>query len=134
ITSINGSCREGKSYVLNYFIRYLRFPDDPKWFDKDIPNEDLFSWRSGRERETVGINLYSEPFIIHQGTREVAVLLLDCQGLFDPHTTLQQNAVIYALSNLLSSVMIYNVKCNIEENLLQNIQYFSSYTKAISRE
>ncbi|CAG7837204.1 unnamed protein product [Allacma fusca] len=135
LISMNGSSREGKSFALNYFIRYFKSGGSKNWFDNELQPEETFSYKSGRERETVGINLYSEPFVVTKGSGEkLAVLLLDCQGLFDDKTTFKQNAVIFALSNLFSSVLIYNVKAKIEENLLQNIQFFSSYAQAITNQ
>ncbi|CAG7689185.1 unnamed protein product, partial [Allacma fusca] len=132
IISLNGCMREGKSYIHSYFMRYLKNEGRPHWFESVLADNEMFSWRSGSTRETVGINIWSEPFITQQNGRDVAVLLLDCQGLFDPSTTYAQNAAIYAFSSLLSSVMIYNVKTKIEEDLLQKILLFSDYTDSIS--
>ncbi|CAG7703983.1 unnamed protein product [Allacma fusca] len=133
ILSINGSSREGKSYILNFFLRYLKCQGTGNWWDLILSPGEMFTFKSGRERQTIGLDLYSEPFIVStKYESKLAVLLLDSQGLFDEHTTFKQNAVIFALSNLFSSVLVYNVKSKMEENLLQNIQFFSSYAQAIT--
>jgi len=127
--SINGRSRDGKSYVLNHFLRFFKRTDE-NWFSSQLPQE--FIWRGGRERVTSGINLWSEPFFETRNGREIGILLMDCQGLFDDQTTPQQNAIIYSLSNLLSSVMIYNLKERIDEPTLQTLHFYSDYTNAIA--
>lgn len=134
IYSINGSTRTGKSFVLNYFLRYFNTdPSQPNWVDTILPEE--FSWRSGADRETVGINLWSEPFFVKtKDNEEVGVLLMDCQGLFDPQTSMTQSAVIFTLSNLLSSVMIYNAMGKLDESTLQQFKFNSDYAKSVTGE
>ncbi|CAG7733432.1 unnamed protein product [Allacma fusca] len=132
ILSMNGKLREGKSYVLNYFIRYLKNGTKEDWFEVELPDDEMFPWRSGSHRVTAGINIWSEPFIHDLNGEQVAVLLLDCQGLYDERTTQQQNATVFSLSCLLSSVMIYNAKNKIEDELLEKLRFFSNYTKAVS--
>ncbi|KAG7272744.1 hypothetical protein CRUP_031068 [Coryphaenoides rupestris] len=53
-----------------------------------------FSWRGGSERETTGIQIWSE----------VAVLLMDTQGTFDSQSTLRDSATVFALSTMISSI------------------------------
>jgi len=54
---------------------------------------------------------------------------MDTQGSFDDRTNLQSNAVIFTLSALLSSVMIMNVRSDIEEDVLQFFQYFCGFAQ-----
>ena len=95
--SINGPTRTGKSYALNFFIQYFegRAQNRSDWINAPIPNK--FIYASGRERTTVGINLWSEPYFIKHDGRELGILLMDTQGLFDENTTARQNAIIFSL-------------------------------------
>ena len=55
------------------------------------------------------------------------VLLMDTQGAFDSMSTVKDCATVFALSTLLSSVQIYNLMTNVQEDDLQHLQvlYFS---------
>jgi len=59
---------------------------------------------------------------------------MDTQGLFDQQTTQRQNAVIYSLSALCSSVSIYNVIEDIDETGLEQIKFFSGYANMVGSE
>ena len=50
---------------------------------------------------------------------QVAVLLMDTQGAFDKDSKNKTETDIFTLSSLLSTVQIYNVKDNIDENVLR---------------
>jgi len=53
------------------------------------------------------------------------VLLMDTQGAFDSMSTIKDCATVFALSTLLSSVQIYNIMSNLQEDDLQHLQVFS---------
>ncbi len=77
--------------------------------------ESSFQWRAGKERTTTGIWMWSEPFIRRVANgEEVAVLLMDTQGMFDNETSMNLTACIFGLSTLLSSYQIYNVQNRIQ--------------------
>lgn len=59
--------------------------------------------------------------------RKVAIILLDTQGTFDSHSTVKDCATVFALSTMLSSVQIYNLSQNIQEDDLQHLQLFTEY-------
>lgn len=62
-----------------------------------------FEWRGGVERMTTGIWVWSEPFVRRtEGGKEVAVLLVDTQGMFDNETSMGLTACIFAVSTLVS--------------------------------
>jgi atlastin len=63
----------------------------------------------------------------------VAVLLMDTQGSFDQETTFENHAVIFAVSALLSSVLIFNVQRDLGEDTLQFLQYFTNYAGSVER-
>lgn len=67
-----------------------------------------FAWRGGYERMTTGIWMWSEPFIIHSPTygEDIAVLLMDTQGMFDNVTGMTLTAQIFGFSTLVSSYQV----------------------------
>ena len=93
-----------------------------------------FSWKSGSKPDTNGILMWSKPFIrvIPTTGEEVAILLMDTQGAFDTKSTVKQNATIFALSTMLSSIQIYNLMSQIQENDLQHLQLFTEYARLAS--
>merc|ERR1719240_2079785 len=88
-----------------------------------------FSWRGGRDRNTTGIWLWGEVFMRQlPGTdEEIAVLLMDTQGMFDSRLTQMLTACIFGLSTLISSHQIYNVQNRIQEDNLQHLALFTEY-------
>ena len=133
LISVAGAFRKGKSFLLNFFLRFLTWrergePSDD-WLKSDSKLEG-FSWRGGAERDTQGMLLWSRPFLIKdRNGEEVVVLLMDTQGAFDSLSTVKDCATIFALSTMLSSVHIYNVSQNIQEDDLQHLQLFTEYGK-----
>lgn len=87
-----------------------------------------FSWRGGSDRVTTGIHMWSDVFIHDfEDGRKVAIILLDTQGTFDSQSTVKDCATVFALSTMLSSVQIYNLSQNIQEDDLQHLQLFTEY-------
>jgi atlastin len=116
-----------------------------------------FAWRGGQERQTTGIWMWSEPFLrTPKGSSEqVAVLLMDTQGMFDNETSMSLTAQIFGLSTfvssfqvnlilpsirylsyhfvfslyifILSTLQIYNVERRIQEDNLQHLALFAEY-------
>lgn len=154
VVSIAGDFRKGKSFMLNFFLRYLyhvsekqaaqdpsseeqtvedkKDPIDKDWLGNQ--NEELkgFSWRGGSKPETTGILVWNDPIVIRRGDgKEVAVLLMDTQGAFDSRQTIGQTAIIFALSTLTSSIQIYNIMNNIQEDNLQILDTFLAYGQLV---
>ena len=156
IVSVVGAFRTGKSFLLDLFLRFLRFKgelngaDDLSWLvaegDTLEGNEESrapdcvvkgkegpragFKWRAGNKRMTVGMWLWSEPFVRRlKSGEEVAVLLMDTQGLFDTVTNQTLTAHIFGLSTLFSSYQVYNIKERVGEDALQNVALFSEYAR-----
>uniref|UniRef100_A0A6Q2YK61 GB1/RHD3-type G domain-containing protein n=1 Tax=Esox lucius TaxID=8010 RepID=A0A6Q2YK61_ESOLU len=129
VLSVAGAFRKGKSFILDFMLRYMYRKDlDEDWLGQD--NEPLtgFKWRGGSEPETTGIQVWSQVFLVKKknGT-EVAVLLMDTQGAFDNQSTVKDCATIFALSTMTSSIQIYNLSQNIQEDDLQQLQLFTEY-------
>lgn len=131
VISVAGAFRKGKSFLLDFFLRYLDRKDSPyPWLGNDDEALTGFSWRGGSERETTGILLWSKPYLctLPDG-EEVAVVLMDTQGSFDSTSTVKDCATVFALSTMTSSVQIFNITQNIQEDDLQHLQLFTEYGK-----
>jgi atlastin len=143
VVSVVGNFRTGKSFLLTFMLRYLRNKEcsGVDWQTADgnsltegnanvdsASEHESFEWRAGHERMTTGIWMYSEPFF-HTAANgeELAVLVVDTQGLFDNEASMLLTSCIFGLSTLMSSHQIYNVKENISEDHLQHLALFSEY-------
>ncbi|PKU32133.1 hypothetical protein llap_17563 [Limosa lapponica baueri] len=62
--SVAGAFRKGKSFLMDFMLRYMYNKDAVDWVGDY--NEPLtgFSWRGGSERETTGIQIWSEVFLV----------------------------------------------------------------------
>ncbi|XP_036190710.1 atlastin-2 isoform X8 [Myotis myotis] len=135
VVSVAGAFRKGKSFLLDFMLRYMYNKDHQSWIGGN--NEPLtgFTWRGGCERETTGIQVWNEVFVIDRpdGTK-VAVLLMDTQGAFDSQSTIKDCATVFALSTMTSSVQVYNLSQNIQEDDLQHLQLFTEYGRLAMEE
>jgi atlastin len=142
VVSVVGAFRTGKSFLLSWFLRYLKYletkdDDDDKtdsaepWYKtiESVGNKG-FDWKAGSERNTTGIWMWSHPHLIKNAAGDkIAVLLVDTQGMFDHETTMALTASIFGFSTLLSSYQIYNVDKRIQEDNLQQLALFSEYAR-----
>ncbi|XP_037524731.2 atlastin-1-like isoform X2 [Rhipicephalus sanguineus] len=135
VISVAGAYRQGKSFLLSFLLRYLRNNGGSNWMeDTDTPLSG-FQWRPGSTRETTGILLWNEVFLMTNSKgEEVAVLLMDTQGTFDCVSTMKESTTIFCLSMMASSVQIYNVMNNIKEDDLQHLQFFAEYGRLAQKE
>lgn len=153
VVSVAGAFRKGKSFLLDFFLRYMyakyhhhnikpvsstdsiagaasTAPTgiDESWLGGDDVPLAGFSWRGGSERETTGILMWSDIFVHdYANGQKVAVMLLDTQGTFDSQSTVRDCATVFALSTMLSSVQIFNLSQNIQEDDLQHLHLFTEY-------
>uniref|UniRef100_A0A7S0ZQS4 Guanylate-binding protein N-terminal domain-containing protein n=1 Tax=Noctiluca scintillans TaxID=2966 RepID=A0A7S0ZQS4_NOCSC len=89
-----------------------------------------FTWRPGQERCTEGVWFWSEPFVFNKNRRKIGVLLMDTQGAWDSGMNRDQSATIFGLTALLSSKLIYNIQNHIEDDKLENMDYFTTFAQA----
>lgn len=71
-----------------------------------------FVWKGGKERQTTGVWIWSEPFIRESANskgEKIALLLMDTQGIFDNETPMKVTAQIFGLSTLVSSFQVPNL-------------------------
>jgi atlastin len=85
-----------------------------------------FQWRGGMDKVTEGLWLWSHPFILRGRSdgQNLAVLLMDSQGAFDSKMTKEQSATIFGLTAVLSSLQIYNVSMQLQEDKIESLHYF----------
>ncbi|KAL6421907.1 hypothetical protein ACFW04_010803 [Cataglyphis niger] len=135
VVSVAGAFRKGKSFLLDFFLRYMNCKytqnntdNTDSWLGAEDEPLSGFSWRGGSERDTTGILMWSKvyPTTLANGEK-IAVILMDTQGAFDSQSTVRDCATVFALSTMLSSVQIYNLSQNIQEDDLQHLQLFTEY-------
>eukprot|EP00535_Pseudo-nitzschia_heimii_P009152 CAMPEP_0197173506 /NCGR_PEP_ID=MMETSP1423-20130617/410_1 /TAXON_ID=476441 /ORGANISM="Pseudo-nitzschia heimii, Strain UNC1101" /LENGTH=592 /DNA_ID=CAMNT_0042622331 /DNA_START=90 /DNA_END=1868 /DNA_ORIENTATION=+ len=141
VVSVVGAFRTGKSFLLTWFMAYLKqlkesgstenlVAGDKRWFERiESIQNDAFHWKGGSDRDTTGIWMWSLPHFVKKGGENMAVLIVDSQGMFDNETTMSLTASIFGLSTLLSSYQIYNVDKRIQEDNLQQLALFSEYAR-----
>ncbi|XP_068176823.1 atlastin-2-like isoform X2 [Antennarius striatus] len=128
VVSVAGAFRKGKSFLLDFMLRYMYQQDSVSWIGGEEEPLTGFSWRGGCERETTGILAWSDVFVVEKPDGcEVAVLLMDTQGAFDSQSTVRDCATLFALSTMTSSVQVYNLSQNVQEDDLQHLQLFTEY-------
>nr|XP_046917719.1 atlastin-3-like isoform X2 [Dermatophagoides farinae] len=151
VVSIAGDFRKGKSFMLNHFLGYLQAnstnhnnnsnnnngqndgssslsPSNDDWLADPTAPLKGFSWRGGCQRDTTGILMWSEPFLVRTSDdKEVAVILMDTQGAFDSEYTVKDSATVFALSTMTSSIQVFNIMHNLQEDNLQVLEIFLEY-------
>jgi Guanylate-binding protein, N-terminal domain len=99
------------------------------------PLEELtgFSWGGGCGRVTTGIIMWSDVFLHTDkiSGAKIAIILLDTHGLFDNLTTPTDNSRIFGLSSLLSSVLIFNIGGQIQEDQIEYLQAAVETTRRV---
>lgn len=149
VISIAGELRTGKSFLLNFFLQYLNYRSSHAaatltlndvdavannlqshpWL-RDLKANSGFHYRPGTVRDTIGISMWSKPFLITKpGGKKLAVILMDSQGLYDHTTSADDNVRIFTIVSLLSSSLILNTRANIDTNKLSQLKYFMEYAK-----
>lgn len=135
VVSVAGAFRKGKSFLLDFMLRYMHNRDKDSWIGGNDEPLTGFTWRGGCERETTGIQVWSEVFVVEKPDGDkVAVLLVDTQGAFDSQSTIKDSATVFALSTMTSSVQVYNLSSNIQEDDLQHLQLFTEYGRLAMEE
>ena len=129
---ITGQGRMGKSFLLNFIRQYCStsWKTAQEWM-RDIDQGSCFEFSSGYEAVTNGLVMWSEPLILNIQGKQTALLLIDCQGLFDDKTTRQGNRILCTLSSLLSSLLLLNVRSPFNESHLEYFKTSFEYSRAM---
>ena len=91
-----------------------------------------FSVSSGNERNTTGILFWNRPFVIERNHKQICVLIMDTQGLWDPETGNELNTCIFGLSSVLSSYLIFNTKGILNSEQFKQLAQLSKFSKGIA--
>jgi len=128
IISLLGQYRTGKSFLLDLMLKYLQAGGRDGWCEGTLEGDSVnnFTFRKQRERLTTGIWFYSKPFV----RGGVAHILMDTQGLFDLQTPMEVNKAVFSLSTLISSHQILNIKDQLSEDVLQQLEFFTGFSKS----
>lgn len=91
-----------------------------------------FKFENNPDSVTSGIHIWSEIFLHDfEDGRKVVILLIDTQGASARGSTLTDDRSIFSLGALLSSVQIYNLCQNIQEDNLQLLALFAAYGQLV---
>ena len=82
----------------------------PKWLSGDGCISNGFQFRSGIKGVTNGISMWSEVFMINRNGKQMYVVLLDSQGLYDNGKEKDMDKCIFGMTTFLSSFQILNFK------------------------
>ncbi|XP_077493435.1 atlastin-1-like isoform X1 [Amblyomma americanum] len=135
VVSVAGTYRQGKSFLLAFFLRFFQNKCQSEWLDNPRIPLGGFEWKPGSSLHTTGILLWSVPVLVTTPEgEEVVVLLMDTQGSFDCKSTVEECTTIFALSIMISSVQVYNIFRNIQEDHLQHLQFSSEYGRLAQEE
>ncbi|CAH1734986.1 unnamed protein product [Chironomus riparius] len=147
IMSIIGAFRGGKSFFLDYCLRFLyaHFPSinnpweetqcifetNDSWMGESDEPLTGFSWRSGTKRDTTGIIMWNDVFLhtLDRTGEKIAIFVMDTQGLFDNESTPADNSRIFALGNLISSIQLLNLMNRAQEDHFQYLQFATEFAK-----
>ena len=131
VISVCGAFRTGKSFLLSCFVRMLSSISEDWLGNENKPlSLDAFKWKGGCIKETYGILVCNKVFRLKVSEeKEVAVVLMDCEGTFDSVSTKKESLTFFSLCTLLSSMQIYNLKNQIERDDLQHLNMFNTYSK-----
>jgi atlastin len=72
--------------------------------------------------------MWSKPIIVQQSVGgDLAILLMDSQGVYDENTDLRDWSTIVGITLLTSSIFIFNIFTDIQENNLTDLETFLLY-------
>ncbi|CAO1444187.1 unnamed protein product [Diamesa hyperborea] len=145
VFSIVGASRQGKSFLMNYVLRYLysnytsllssNLINPDNWLGDE--NEPLtgFTWESGFKRHSTGLVFWSDVFLHEQPNGEkIAIYIMDTQGLFDSLTaTNDDDSRIFSLCTLLSSVQVFSLINTIQEDQFYYLNFATSIAQYASK-
>ena len=120
---------------MNYVLRYLNGlrSEASDWFGwNDTISQPLtgFKWANKGETVTAGIWTWSEVFTIKLGNKEIDIILLDTQGIFDEDTGKREWCILAGLSLFVSSCLVLNLPQDLQEDTLLNLKAFLDYSLA----
>ncbi|KAF6026735.1 RNF112 [Bugula neritina] len=127
VVSISGVARSGKSFLLNLLVTLLTYLgingtlEGYESFNNEIKG---VNWARSSTAVTLGIWIWSKPFMIRRPTGEkIAVFLLDTQGTGDhSHSDKQLDTLIMLISLQLSSFQLLNIRSYLRSDELSSLE------------
>lgn len=155
ILSIAGKTRIGKSFLINVlidvflwlenhpsilkfdviFIDFNGFNIEELHFDRQGANS--FRYAGGNDSVTSGLHALCRPFIIDNPSspgEKMAVYLVDSQGLDALDQKGGVDQVLFALTNFLSSHIVFNILGNIEPRQLLQLTVLANHSVGVDKE
>ncbi|KAF6213854.1 hypothetical protein GE061_011578 [Apolygus lucorum] len=135
VITIAGPGRYGKSFILNFFLRYAshRYSEGHNADDwlKDLDKPLMgFPWENESDKTSTSIILWPEFFVCTKGNgQKICIIFIDTQTGDERNTSAAEYSSIYAICSMISSVLILNVGSSIQETYLQQIEVFAEYGK-----
>ncbi|VDD87896.1 unnamed protein product [Enterobius vermicularis] len=131
VLGIAGPKCTGKSYYLEILLQYLKATKKDRRNDEWFQPTDFsskFGYKKELKREMSGIWMWSKPFLLKDWEGEaVTVLVMDTEGFFDEQSSNADCTIIFALSNLLSSVQMFAIKDRLWLDSMKHVEVFSQY-------
>jgi len=116
IVGVVGPFHSGKSYLTNQLLNRTQG----------------FAIGPTVNPETRGLWIWGKPLIKTIDGEEIAVLFIDSEGLFSSNMTESYDAKIFAISSLLSSLLIYNTIHNIDQSYIDYIEILARRAQLFS--
>ncbi|XP_064468150.1 uncharacterized protein LOC135378915 [Ornithodoros turicata] len=130
---VTGIVRPGTSSLVDYMIRYLEHlesnPSPENWMGDPKKPLEGFSWQYGLTTRTRGIFLFDRIFKVKLSSGTVAVVLMDTEGCSKKNTDAQ--STLFSLSMLLSSTIVYNVRHDLHQTGVENLQFYANYASHV---
>ena len=123
VIAICGLYRTGKSYLLNKIIEDKYKAKKKKVTETDSKSKAKASFNVGSTINswTKGLWILKEPIYVTKDNKEMAVFVIDSEGLGAIDEESNHDTKIFLLSLLLSSLFIYNSFGAIDENTLNTL-------------
>uniref|UniRef100_A0A3Q3FUQ8 Atlastin GTPase 1 n=1 Tax=Labrus bergylta TaxID=56723 RepID=A0A3Q3FUQ8_9LABR len=124
-------------------VQVLLVKDDHTFELDEVALSRILLAEEVRDRQVVAISVagafrkgksFLMDFMLRYMYKQVAVLLMDTQGTFDSQSTLRDSATVFALSTMISSMQVYNISQNVQEDDLQHLQLFTEYGRLAMEE
>lgn len=132
--SICGAVGTGKSFLLSFFLRFLRASyvqhNPGQWLGKDDDPLIGFEWRGDIDPVTQGLCIWPEVFLHEsQSGEQYAIVVTDTQGIIGSKFSITQDLTMLALTTCLSSTLIYNVHKSFNFTDLMQFQVLIDFLK-----
>ena len=98
----------------------------PKWLSGDGCISSGFQFQAEEKGVTNGISMWSEVFMINRNGKQMYVVLLDSQGLYDNGKEKDMDKCIFGMTTFLSSFQIFNFCKQLNTLLFESLSGLSS--------